>query len=171
MLDILCVRVNDSNTLVLVFFVHCGLITQRSERCRSVGLLISCYELDSCDASEVVTQTFPHPHTLVSATCCQQIPRRCPSHTLDLIFMSLQHSDTLKDKVRLWVKYTEGTTYSKWRLCISAHLKIIFLLFPDACGCIKAGRGQIIPTGRPGHFPHCALVSILKHSLAHPRVT
>lgn len=42
------------------------------------------------------TQTFPDPDALVSTTRCQQIPWRRPRHTFDLIFMSFQHSQTLK---------------------------------------------------------------------------
>lgn len=137
---------------------------------------ISCYELQ-CQTSEVVThcsltQTFPDPHTLVSATCCQQIPGRCPRHTFDLIFMSFQHGQTLEDKAKLWVNSTKVQHIQKiLRLSISSNLKIIVLLFPDARGRIKAGRGQVIPAGRPSQFPHSALVSILKHTLTYPRVT
>lgn len=54
---------------------------------------------------------------------------------------------------------------------MASDLKIIVLLFPDAGSGVKAGRGKIVPTRRPRHFPHSSLVSILEDSLACPGVT
>lgn len=54
---------------------------------------------------------------------------------------------------------------------MESHLEIIVLLLPDAGGGIEAGGGQVVPTRRPGHFPHGALVSILEDSLAGPGIT
>lgn len=170
MLDVLCVRVYDGDTLVLVFFIHWEAHREKYHSHTQEGRTRTCQTSDVVPHCSL-TQTFPDPHTLVSATCCQQIPRRCPCHTFDLIFVSFQHGQTLKDKPKLWVSSSRATRTSMLRLSISSHLKIIVLLFPDARGCIKAGRSQVIPAGRPRQFSHSALVSILKHSLAFPRVT
>jgi len=53
----------------------------------------------------------------------------------------------------------------------SSNLKVIILFLPDASGCIKTGRSQIVATWRPGHLPHSALVTILQHCLTDPQVT
>lgn len=178
MLDILRVRVYNGKTLKIVFFIHCEAHRERDHSHGHTAVHRSDFLLwIACQTSEVVThcsltQTFPDPHTLVSATCCQQIPGRCPRHTFDLIFMSFQHGQTLEDKAKLWVNSTKVQHIQKiLRLSISSNLKIIVLLFPDARGRIKAGRGQVIPAGRPSQFPHSALVSILKHTLTYPKVT
>lgn len=46
--------------------------------------------------ARLCTLTFPDPHALVSAACCQKVPRGRPRHTLHLIFMSLQHGQALE---------------------------------------------------------------------------
>lgn len=50
------------------------------------------------------------------------------------------------------------------------HLEIVIFLLPDAGGCVEAGGGKVVTTGRPSHLSDCALVSILKHRLAFPGV-
>lgn len=86
----------------------------------------------------------------------------CPSSTVRLCEMSKQSSEDTCHGLQ---------TFLLMRRNIQSDLKIIILLFPDACGGIKAGRGQVVPTGRPCHFPDRTLVSILKDRLTDPRVT
>lgn len=177
MLDILCVRVHDSNTLILVFFIHCentkpDCFYEHTGRNRYWFPTTNLIYVSVVATQWSLTQTFPDPDTLVTATCRQQIPWRGPRHTFDLILMSFQHSQTLEDKGEAVGKlYKSCSALQSEDLNISSYLKVVVLLFPDACGCIKAGRGQIIPTGRPCHLPNGALVSVLKHTLTNPRIT
>lgn len=68
MFDILCVRVHNSNTLILVFFIDC------EAGSHNIYVYNQTVSWCMCNNKEDVTQTFPDPDAFVSATRGKQIP-------------------------------------------------------------------------------------------------
>ena len=185
-LDVLCVRVHDSNALVLVFFIHWETQMKRKhlyyktlKYSSIIHELTSFCELDSSHDSEVVTRTEAshEPSQTQTLLSLLHVASRFPEGAQATHFTSFSCPS---NTVRLWGRRWDSgenlqngaALHKHFRaLNISSYLKVVVLLFPDACGGIEAGRCQIVSTGRPGHLPHGALVPILKHSLTNPRVT
>ena len=71
-------------------------------------------------------QTFPDPHTLVSATGGNEISTHRPGDRFDLVFVTFEGRDALK-------------------LSIPAT--------PDATRGVKTGASEVITTRRPRHRP------------------
>lgn len=74
--DVLCVRVEDTDTLILILFVNCG----RKKNLRADPARNKAERQGFPLYPEAPGLTFPDPHTLISAAGSQEVARRRPSH-------------------------------------------------------------------------------------------